>query len=180
MSLYAERKQYAQPPEGMWPAVCVDVVDLGLEASPWGDLHKIRIVWELACKMEDGRPFTAGAKYTLSLGEKANLYKILKSWRGNKDFTADELRKFDVENVIGKSCQLVITHTEKEGNIYGNVTAVLKPDPKNALKPSGKYTRVINREGSQPPRTKATPGDAYEKPATRGPDDPHPDPTIDW
>lgn len=173
MSIYAERRQYTPPPEGMWPGVCVDVVDIGLEQSPWGELHKVRIVWEISPVMEDGRRFTAGSKYTLSLGEKANLYKILKSWRGGKDFSADELRKFDLEVLLGKPCQLVITHSEKDGNIYGNITAVLKADPKNQLQPSGKYVRAKDREGYQPPKSKPSDASAEfrdEEPPTAGED----------
>ena len=147
-----KRKPFTPPPEGMWPAVCVDVADLGMEQSPWGELHKCRIVWEISPVMDTGKRFIASGKYTVSLGDKANLYKMLKTWRG-RDFTADELRAFDLDNIIGKPCQLVITHTEKEGNVYGNVTTVLKADPKNSLKPNGEYVRVKDREGYVPPPT---------------------------
>lgn len=145
MSLIAKGTTFTPPPEGVWPAVCVDVVDLGMVESPWGAKEKCRIVWEIAQKMADGRPFIATKQYTVSLHEKANLHKDLKAWRG-KSFTADEMKGFDVENVIGAPCQLVITHEEKEGLIYGNVTAILRAQKNAVLKPSGKYIRHQDRD----------------------------------
>jgi hypothetical protein len=138
-------KSYTPPPEGMWHAVCVDVVDLGMVNGQWGEKHKCRIVWELNQKMSDGRPFTAQKQYTISLHEKASLYKDLKAWRG-KPFTTEELEGFDVEKVIGAPCQLVITHEEKDGMVYGNITAIIKADPKNKLQPVGTYVRAKDRK----------------------------------
>jgi hypothetical protein len=137
-------RNYMPPPEGLWAAVCVDVVDLGMVDGQWGEKHKCRIVWELSAKMDDGRPFTAQKQYTVSLNEKASLYKDLKSWRG-KPFTPEELAGFDVEKVLGAPCQLVITQEEKDGSVYGNITAVMKADPKSKLKASGQYVRVKDR-----------------------------------
>ena len=150
MSLIAQGKTYTPAPEGVHAAVCVDVVDKGWVETEWGGKHKCRIVWELSLKMDDGRPFTIGKTYSVSLHEKATLYKDLKAWRG-KAFTADELRGFDIERVLGAPCQLVVTHEERDGVVYGNVTALMKADPKNILKPTGKYIRAKDREGYQTP-----------------------------
>jgi hypothetical protein len=146
MSLIASgTKSYTPAPEGVWAAVCVDVADLGMVDGQWGEKHKCRIVWELSEKMSDGRPFTAQKQYTVH--EKASLFKDLKSWRG-KQFTPDELAGFDVEKVIGAPCQIVIVHEEKDGSIYGNITAIMKADSKNKLKPSGNYIRAKDRKPS--------------------------------
>ena len=143
-------KSYTPPPEGVWPAVCVDIVDLGMVSHPqYGEKHKCRIVWEISEKMSDGRPFTAQKQYTVSLHEKASLHKDLKAWRG-KPFTAAELEGFDLEKVLGAPCQLVITHEEKDGMVYGNITAIMKAGP-SKLHPSGGYIRHKDRkpEGDQ-------------------------------
>ena len=166
MSLIAKGKTYTPAPEGLWPAVCVDVVDLGMVDGPWGSKHQCRVAWELAVTMADGRPFTANKRYNISLHEKSTLGKDLKAWRG-RAFTADELAGFDLEKVIGAPCQLVITHTEKDGIVYGNVTAVMKADPKTRLTPTGKYIRVKDREGYEPPPMPGT---------NRGPDEDDPPP----
>lgn len=148
MSLVVSGKTYTPAPEGVHAAVCVDVVDKGQVESQWGVKHKCRIVWEIAAMMDDGRRFTIGKTYTVSLHEKATLYKDLKSWRG-RPFTADELRGFDLEKVVGAPCQVVVTHDEKDGEVYGNITAIMKADKSNILTPSGKYVRAKDRQDAQ-------------------------------
>lgn len=151
-----KQRSYTPAPEGVHAAVCVDVADLGTEETPWGEAHKCRIVWEISAKMEDGRPFTINKKYTVSLHEKSNLFKDLKAWRG-RAFTAAELDGFDLEKVLGAPCQLVVTHDEKDGKVYGNISAILKADPKNRLTPSGKYKRWQDREENKAKLASAKP-----------------------
>lgn len=129
--------------EGLYDAVCVDVVDLGIVTSKFGDKHKLKIVWEVNQKMDNGGNFTVQQRYTASLGQKSNLRKDLKAWRG-KDFTAEELKVFDMEKLIGACCQIVIKHNENEGNVYANVATILTA--KNQMTASGKYTRAKDRE----------------------------------
>jgi hypothetical protein len=96
-------------PAGSHQAVCYGVVDLGTQMSnnpQFADARKVCILWELPqergkfkdkedqSKMVD-RPRAISAVYTLSLGTKANLRKVLESWRA-KQFTEDELKGFDI------------------------------------------------------------------------------------
>lgn len=138
-------KNFVPAPEGDHNAVCVDVVDLGLCMTPWGEKPKIRIVWELPeCLMEDGRPFIVNNRYSPSLDDRSNLKKHLVAWRGKK-FTEDELRGFNLENLIGASCKLIIQHsTNPQGKTYANVEAIVKSTKK--MEASGKYTRVKDRD----------------------------------
>jgi len=145
MSLVASAKSFTPAPEGVWPAVCVDVVDLGMIPGPWGTKSKCKIVWEISERMPDGRPFIASKWYTISLHEKSSLHKHLKSWRG-KAFTPDELRGFDLEKLIGAPCQLLIEQQEKDGILYGNVTTILRAVKNAVLQPSGKYVRAKDRK----------------------------------
>ena len=161
MSLIVSGKNYTPAPEGVHAAVCVDVADKGMVETEWGSKHKCRIVWEIAAPMDDGRPFTIGKTYTVSLHEKSSLYKDLKGWRG-RAFTADELRGFDLENVVGKPCQLVVVHEDKDGSTYGNITAVMKADAKNQLKPSGRYTRAKDRNDAPAPAATPAPAQPEE------------------
>ena len=135
---------FVPAPEGLHLAVCVDVVDLGQQETPWGGRHKVLLVWEIAAHMEDGRPYIVRKRYTSSLHEKSNLNHDLKAWRG-RPFTPDELAGFDIEKVLGVSCQVLIQHAVKEGMTYANVTAVMKAGPGQKLTPSGHYVRVKSR-----------------------------------
>jgi hypothetical protein len=63
--------------------------------------------------------------YTASLFEKANLRKHLESWRGRK-FTDDELKEFELENLIEANCQIQVIHNiGNNGIVYANVQAIV-------------------------------------------------------
>lgn len=160
MAYYIEGNTSTPAPEGVNHAVCVDVVDLGIVNGAFGPRKKVRLMWESEQTRDDGKRFLIAKQYSPSLHEKASLRKDLKQWRG-RDFSADELKKFDLESIIGVPCQLVIVHEEKDGTVYGNVTAIMKADPNHRILPNGQYVRVKDRPGAQPPAT-AQSNDANE------------------
>lgn len=138
MSFYVEDKggNFERCPSGMHLARCYRIIDLGTQKSEYMGqtkfLHKIMIGWEIhgiddsgrPIKMNDGRPFAIFKNYTLSWSEKANLRLDLQSWRG-KPFTQEEMRKFDLKNVLGAWCMLnVIERPGKDNKTYTNVDGV--------------------------------------------------------
>lgn len=147
---------FTPAPAGAHAAVCVDVVDLGILEVTYAGVtksqHKIRIAWQIAEDMENGKPFLVQKRYTLSLHEKAALRKDLESWRG-KAFTPQELGGFDVENLLHAPCMLNVIHETKDGKTYSNIASIMRL-PKGMLPPVPRdYIRVIDRtpEGQQPP-----------------------------
>lgn len=148
MSIIARRPEsnFTPCPEGLHHAVCVDVIDLGILQTNWGDKHKVRIVWQVEEEnSETGKRFDVRKQYNLSLHEKATLRKDLESWRGRK-FTENELDGFDLEKLLGVNCQVqVVQDITDESKIYANVQAVVPP-PKGAQKLSVlDYTRMKDR-----------------------------------
>jgi hypothetical protein len=138
MSFIVEDKggNYERCPAGMHLGRCYRIVDLGTQKSEYMGqvkyLHKIMVGWEIhgtddsgkAIQMRDGRPFAIFKNYTLSWSEKANLRLDLQSWRG-KAFTQEEMRKFDLKNVLGAWCMLnVIERAGQNGNVYANVDGI--------------------------------------------------------
>lgn len=121
---------FTPAPEGLWPGVCVDVVDLGMLDSQFGPTHQIELRMVLVAEpaLPTGKPHMAVRRFTLSLGEKSNLRPFLESWRGRK-FTPEELAGFDLEKLIGACGQFQIIHTvSKKGKTYGKIqTAVPYP-----------------------------------------------------
>ena len=119
--------------EGTWTAVCVGVVDLGTQSENYeGDLkeaRKVLIFWDIPdqrmnYKGED-KPRRISARYTVSLGEKANLRRVLEAWRGRK-FTREELDGFDLNAVIGAPCMLCVMHKpKKSGGVFSSVQSVM-------------------------------------------------------
>lgn len=140
-------------PEGQYVGVCVDVVDLGMVESEWqGETkvqHKCRVVFELGESKADGSRHTISERFTASLHEKAALRKFLQSWRG-KPFTAEELKGFDTESLIGVNAILQVVHNTKGDRTFDNIDTVMRPVKGTKwFEPSGKYIRVKDRTPAQ-------------------------------
>jgi len=121
--------EYELLPNGLQPAVCVAVFDLGLQKGYMDKVqHKLAIMWELEARREtDGEHFLATKKYTACLEERANLTADLQSWRG-KAFSPEELLGFDLDKILGKPCQLnLVQVTKTNGDPFVEVSAVLPP-----------------------------------------------------
>ena len=155
---------------GVYQAINYAVLDLGTHEDQTfgGESRKVLLQWELPdCRGEferDGKkinlPRAISKRYTLSLSEMANLRKDLESWRG-RNFTADELRGFDMRAVLGTSCQLMVAHkTSKEGRTYASVSAIMAL-PKGAAhpgKPENTLTFFSFEEAGDKPALPDSPG----------------------
>ena len=149
-------RNFEPAPAGQHSAVCIDFVDMGIEQVEYnGKLkhqHKCRIVWELEATREDGRRFITGRKFTASLDEKSALRPFLEAWRG-KPFTADELKGFESENLVGVGALIQIVHKTVGDRTYDNVNAIMLP-PKGMkwLEPANDpaYVRVKDRVAEEP------------------------------
>lgn len=126
-------KDFKKVPPGAHFAICNMVVDCGLQEGFGGKpQHKVYLRWEVPDERvsyeKDGKtiegPCSIGSMYTLSLSEKANLRKTLENWRG-KPFTPQELQGFDITNVLGKCCQIMVTHNTEGNKTYANVNGVM-------------------------------------------------------
>lgn len=125
-------KNFAPVPEGNHIAVCYRVIDLGTQRGEYqgkeNHRRKVLISWEIPDeKMEDGRPFTIGQRFTWSMSDKAALRAMLESWRGTAFTDADfGPGGFDIQKVIGVGCMLNVVHAHKNGKTYANIASVAK------------------------------------------------------
>lgn len=143
MIVSANGSDYKPVPAGSYVATCVRVIDQGTQTSNYQgqekSARKLLITWEIpevemSDQNGDPKPALISSGYTASLHEKASLRAVLQSWRG-RAFTADELKGFDLKNVLGAPCMVNVVHTEKDGNTYANVAAVMAL-PKGMPKPT--------------------------------------------
>lgn len=134
-------------PAGNYMARCYQMIHIGtVEENILGEnktLNKVRISWELPTELkvfkpENGeQPCAISKSYTLSLNEKANLRKMLASWRG-KDFTEDEAKRFDISKLIGVPCMLNLIHKpSKDGTKVYEEIGSISPMPKGVTCPEG-------------------------------------------
>jgi hypothetical protein len=125
--------------EDVYPAVCCMLVDLGDQYSEkFGNTsRKVLISWELPGeKLDNGETRRLSNTYTASLNSKGNLRKDLISWRG-RDFTVDELKQFDLRNIVGAPCMLSVIHkVGQDGTkraVIGGIMKLPKGMPTPAL-----------------------------------------------
>lgn len=155
MSLVAKTEgsagNFIPVPTGMHLARCYRIIDLGTQESTYmgnvKQLHKVMFQFEVHSEDAQGNPtvtskgdpMTVSKNFTLTLAEKSTLRKDLQTWRG-KDFAPEELKGFELKNVLGQWAMLSVVETQNNGNTYTNI-ATINPVPssmkKNGL-PEGK------------------------------------------
>lgn len=130
-------------PSGTHIAVCTQLIDVGLQETPWGNKAKVWIQFEVPSERVeiDGKdlPMIVWANYTASLSEKANLRHDLEGWRG-RAFTPDELKGFDLKSILGKACMISVVHRKPEGSsrTYANIQSISAlPKGTTAPQPEG-------------------------------------------
>jgi hypothetical protein len=144
----AGTREFKRAPAGVHVAVCNLVVDCGVQpGGKYKPRHQVYIRWELPKERiqwtdKEGEqhegPITIGRFYTASLGEKATLRRDLENWRG-RAFTKQELAGFNLFNILGAACQLMVVQSTVGDEIYSNVAGVMG-FPKDHPKPTAENT----------------------------------------
>ena len=134
-------------PAGNYIARCYKMIEIGTVPTEYLGvekmIHKVRFGWELPLELkvfkpENGeQPLVIDKEYTLSLADKSNLRRDLKSWRG-KDFTPAEAELFDVTKLLGVPCMLNIIHIagKKDPTKFYEAISSISPMPKGIICPS--------------------------------------------
>jgi len=154
-----EKTEFTPASEGLHAAVCCDVIDRGIQETPWGKKHKCQISWQIEeINPDTGKRQTPSKFYTVSLHEKAALRKDLETWRGRK-FTEEELSGFDLEKLLGVNCQIQIVHNlSEDGRLFGNVQAIVPMGKGMVPLRVQDYVRVKDRDEKPGPRAVAATG----------------------
>ena len=133
-----ESKSFTLVPAGNHIAICVNVIDLGVQNSgEFGPKHQIYLGFELPTEQmtytkddkEVTGPMMSGNSYTASMHEKANLRKFMESWRGQR-FTDAQASEFEFGKLLGVKCLLNIgEYTNKAGEVRTGIVSA-SPVPK--------------------------------------------------
>lgn len=132
-----EGGNFTPAPAGTFAARCIRFVDMGSHEQVYQGESKglkrlVLLTFELPTELMEAtddlpeRPFTISKRYTWSMHEKSNLRGDLESWRGkkfdeNKDFGEGG---FNVKKLLGVPATITITHDEKDGKTYTNISAI--------------------------------------------------------
>ena len=131
----SDRKQFQIAPAGTHLARLYRIIDLGTQMREYeGKVNmsrKAKFFFELHGEdaegkpllTSDGKPLIQSREYTVSLNEKANLRRDLEAWRG-KAFSEDELKGFDISNILGHFCMVNISHRQKGDMTYADLKGV--------------------------------------------------------
>lgn len=148
---------FTPAPEGQHQVVCVDVVEQYGVETQWGNKNMVRLVFQTRDLMPDtGKPYLISTRMTATLNEKGRLRPFLESWRGKK-FSADELRGFDVEKLLGANAVVQIVHNESGGKVFANIQAVMRVPNGTPLLAARDYTRAKDRDDYEAPAAKGVP-----------------------
>lgn len=132
---YEPKFDRSLPEIATYLAVCVDYINLGRKVAdyPGSDPYVAEagaLVFQIDADNPDtGKPFEIAQEFTLSLGKKANLRKLLENLRG-RGYTEDELEQaketgIKLHKVVGVSCLLGVTHkTSQAGNTRAVISSV--------------------------------------------------------
>lgn len=127
------KRDRAVCPAGLTVGICVHVADLGTHTKEYKGEKKTKRLLHLGFETPNEKhifspergeqPFYIHREFTLTMNEKGTLRPFLESWRGSK-FTADQLARFEMQNLLGKPCMLNIVHAQSNGNTYANIGSI--------------------------------------------------------
>lgn len=136
---FGSKKEFKIQPAGNHIARVYSVIHLGIQAEEYmGEeklMDKVRIGFELPLENtvfkegDEPKPFTISQEYTLSMGDKANLRKLVEGMIGHGLLEQDAV-SFDVLDLMGRACMLNVIHkTSAKGNEYAQIVGAA-PLPK--------------------------------------------------
>jgi len=119
---------------GNYPARCISMIRIGtIEEEYKGQkkwMDKVTLTFEIPdeqrvfTEAKGLQPYVFSKDFTLSMYEKANLRKVLESWRG-KAFPEVEAEKFDITKLLGKPCMINVIHkTSGKGSTYADISSL--------------------------------------------------------
>lgn len=141
MNWEANSAAFQAAPVGAHAATLIRIIDIGTQEGEYQGQKTVRrqnlFTWELPNEaMEDGQPFIISKFYTASIGEKANLTKDLTSWLGK----APQPGNPKAEDLLGKSCQVIVSERENTGK---RVVSGLAPLPKGITIPKKSHNPIV-------------------------------------
>ncbi len=138
-------------PEGQFVGKCVDVIDLGEKVEdyvgkPKKLSQKCALIFRTGELNQETRELIdIAGEYTVSMGEKANLRKILASWRG-KEYTEEECEAgVPLHKLVGNFALLTIDQKMSSNNRkYARILSVtgIPKQMRGNLPTFDEYTRA--------------------------------------
>ena len=150
------KKDFEPLPEGMYDAVCVEVVPPTIRKDFHGNPQaQVRFVYASSELKSDGTQHTVSTRWLpIKTHPKSNMGKLLRSWLDTDFPSADDLAngtfrmKAELE---GRAAKLMVEHEkDDDGNTWVRIMKVKVNLAAEAVVPDGSYTRTTEREDAEP------------------------------
>ena len=150
MAIFPKRgKNFIPPPKGLWQAVCVDVEDLGLQQTPFGDKDKVRLTFQITERTPAGKRHEPRRPLNSNTHEKSTLRRFVEVLE-RRSFSTKEQQDYDLETLLGKNCLLQLVHVQgRNGQTYANIQTIVPLNNGTPLLKPENYIRVIDREAKK-------------------------------
>lgn len=122
--------------DGEYPAICFQIIQIGSqrfekEGREWFS-PQVLLGFEIPSLTYETKSGVVSAiksgTYFLSLNPSRNgtigLREIIDGFRGNSEWSEEELEKFNISDILGKPCLITVAEVESKGKSYSNITAV--------------------------------------------------------
>jgi hypothetical protein len=171
MKCQVHRSDHTPVPAGAHSAICIAVIDLGIQPGSARfptprrqvylrfELPDTRIEYQRDGQSLTG-PMTIGRRFSASLSPTSNLRQFVESWRGLA-FTDAQAADFDLRALIGQRCLLSITHLQRDGQtraIISGVMALPRTMREQHLAPQHNPSEYYNTEHPDPEVLRRLPG----------------------
>jgi hypothetical protein len=134
-------------PQYKGQAVCFDVTDLKLSQTPYGPKKLFKIGFEVKITRDDGSPHTVYSKpLARNSDRRSALTDLLKSWYRKPSLEPAWWLKFDTEDLIGRTAELVVVHKDVDGKTYANIMQPMPDLSDSPLRTSGRNPRMRDRQ----------------------------------
>ena len=122
MGIVVKKKVYELLTEGLHNVTITRVDDVGPTETMYGVKDRARIIFTAQDQKEkEGVPVDATMSVNKVITSKSSLGILLDKL--GVDASADE---FDLDDIIGIKCQVVIEHKENDGRTFANIVSVIK------------------------------------------------------
>lgn len=131
----APTRQFETAPEGVFPATLIEVKDLGIRSTKYGDQHQVRFAWDLDSTLpKAGGKFRVFEVFNFTWAEQSKLRKAVANLIGTEPPSS-----FDLETLLGMQANLVLKHDQVSGRVYSNIKAVVPIRTQRAVSDTSAY-----------------------------------------
>jgi hypothetical protein len=121
MSIIVEAKQFEMPDEGVHEAEIVEVQDLGITKTAFGDKERVLLRYRIDQKGSDGEYLTVIESFNKTIGKNSRLAERIERLTG-----VMPTQRYDLITLVGWKGTVVVAYNQSNGTTYANIDSVIR------------------------------------------------------